>query len=119
MTDLASIKTRVEEAKGPDRELDRDIHQALGLDMNMCVHRAIIWNAYTASIDAALALADRVLGDGDWRWQRDYGGIITIAIGNPLDGWKTYQSARHVATDPLAFISALLSALSQKDTHNG
>ena len=65
-TILHALAQRLAEAMGPDRELDRDLHVALGLSMDTTVHCGVLLNAYTASLDAAVALVERVL-PGWWQ----------------------------------------------------
>ena len=70
MTDLPSLIVRVERLEGPDREVDLEIARALVPDV-ICT-RLVRWPPpereedfthweYTASLDAVVALAERVL----------------------------------------------------------
>jgi len=58
--DIEGVRNRVAGSTGTDRDLDRDIHLALGLDLNRIVHWGADKNAYTTSPDAALALLEEV-----------------------------------------------------------
>ena len=75
MTDLPSLIVRVERLEGPDREVDLEIARALVPDV-ICT-RLVRWPPpereedfthweYTASLDAVVALAERV--KPSWRW---------------------------------------------------
>ena len=138
--ELQSILDRVREATGPDRELSRDIWQALdtpewqeayiraqepcGCPHDQAVEYAIRYlDDVTASIDAALALTERVLPDTEDRnhtvsvWsgkspaarifyhQREDAAEGGWAIG-ALNQWEVRGP-----TVPLAILSATLSAL--------
>lgn len=128
--DLAALLERVEAASGPDRELDADITDLLnplgatwrrnppGEYVYTYVDK-LGWGKnpepYTASLDAALALCERVL-PGVWR---DISGpnpniaphkgkpfVVTIECGGPrkrVSAWGTSEA--------LALLSALLKAL--------
>jgi len=145
MTDLQTLKQRVERASGGDRELDCRIAYALG--MNWCnpkwsnslhdwrqhiethgfeaawtsdhVYRngydapptedyggSLVPN-YTTSIDAALALVERLLPGWSWRIGNRPGGGAWVLLG-------TSRQEHLGATPALALLSALLAALSSK-----
>lgn len=69
MTDLSELIERVRAATGPDRELDAAVLKHFGFHSwigRMSYHDAPLWidfgsSEITASIDAAIALAERVL----------------------------------------------------------
>lgn len=120
---LEALLERVEKATGPDRELDAMAFQ--GFDPHfpegaMQMHAGFIdpanfatgpytsvkAPAYTASIDAALALVERVLPEHDWILQHTNGGLtIACQLGPNKDrlGWGE--------TPALAILAALLTAL--------
>ena len=108
---IADLIERVERAKGPDRDIDRDIglHVA-GLTFN----DKMPWNwigpgvdvtgalpSYTASLDAVLSLVERVRPGWDWR----NGDEKQNGLGTWL---RVYSKA---ATPPLAVLSALLRSI--------
>lgn len=127
MTPLPTLKARLEEATGPDRELDCLIAVEIdgfilddegrycftdsdgvlvtpgnAKDMNV--------KKYTASVDAALELVERILSKGEVELyipvpqsKRDCHVVID-------QGPKKYKSAR-APTTPLAILMALVSAL--------
>lgn len=69
MADLSALLKRVKESKGPDRELDRDIAAAFGkphgpyefVSGRSFVSTPEQSSAYTASLDASLALVEEIL----------------------------------------------------------
>lgn len=97
---LRALLARLEAAEGPDREVDRALHVAVGLDMGEEVHLGALLNAYTASIDAAVALVER-RGYG-WQIDRDDGCYLSDA-DDVFDLVKA-------ATPPLSLCAALVRA---------
>jgi hypothetical protein len=75
--------------------------------------------AYTASLDSALGLVDRVLGDDCYvmveRWGSGNSGEAAIKYG---PNWSKRATAA-APTPALALLAALLKALSEKDQANG
>jgi hypothetical protein len=83
---LQSLLSRVEAATGPDRKIDLDVARALVPDLvdppitinlyltgrEVRAPEFILWR-YTASVDACIALADRVLPGWWWSIER-FGG---------------------------------------------
>lgn len=123
-TNLAGLLARVKTATGPDRKLDYAIFTAFApMDVGSYWHPTE-GNQYTASIDAALALVERMLPGHRW-------GISTHSIksgaknerGWPLhaDGFRAHVTERSALrpmpsiadapTAPLAILAATLSAL--------
>lgn len=135
--ELQALLERVEAKAEPDRELDAD------LDVNL-FGGEIVWRQanytmemypasrrpsdhyvggyahehvplYTASIDAALALVERVLPD--WSWNAGNVGEDDMPMANvtePIDPCRDFSAS--APTVPLAILSALLRALiSQAD----
>lgn len=126
MGDLIALKKRVDEATGPDWGLTLDIECALkGLTTRggYVIGRAGAYKpaAYTASIDAALALVERMLPGCKLM-------IDTRAIGGetmraklfppPIVAHNDLTLIGYGATLPLAIVSALLAALIAKDASN-
>lgn len=115
---LVDLRERLERATGPDRELDLALAQALDpgvihsrfyRDSNAVV--PYTKRHYTASIDAALALVERVLPG--WEWFAGYNadhcehGCGYALLTSP-NGDKVSKVGR---TAPLAIIIATVSAL--------
>lgn len=118
---LADLLAKVQAATGPDRELDSRL---------LCVHTGEDFEGlirdgytvsdinpaeYTASIDAALVLVEKVLPDVMWRLQSDpttgdgyEASLVSSERFPPSDGRASG------ATAPLALLAALLSALTEK-----
>lgn len=68
MTDLSSLISKLEQAKGPDRELDLEIAQTLAPDIVVLMHDTSTgknnphtYRQFTDSIDCAVWLCERVL----------------------------------------------------------
>ncbi len=64
---------RLSKLDGPDREVDAEVHAATNPPLRVGLRFGHI-PAYTASVDAALALAERVLPG--WHWQVDKCGAV-------------------------------------------
>ena len=135
---LIALRERVREAEGADREIDVAVLTAFGLytlekrepdrkewlypvgkewgRINPFELRRATLNL-SASIDAALALVERVLPG--WRWLVEFDdhrgppyGVIVKPHG---DDWSLER--RHLAkTAPLAILDALLTALIERET---
>ena len=126
---ISSLLSRVRAASGPDRELERDICIALGLkwtkvdEHNFSWYKVTPhWACFTQSIDAAVALVERVL-PGCHRWYTLSlvidNGTATFCIANRERGPDIepfYVTEGHEASAPLAILAALLSALEQKES---
>jgi hypothetical protein len=116
---LGDLLERVEKATGPDRELDF----ALALAFTPGGYRwpderggAIMWpdgrgsfgvaepDCLTASLDAAMALVERVLPGWDWIIGHTNGGLTVHAQLGP-------NEMAFGDTAPLALLAALLKAL--------
>ena len=135
MTDLTDLIARVEKLEGPDREVDDLIavrvarmkptttygHEVLG-NLREAPNRSPL---YTASLDAALALVERVLPG--WGGMVDFGALMCGAAVHSADLWSPVREvgetedgfpvdirdeARGEAKTPaLALILTLLRAL--------
>lgn len=148
MIGVGNLIGRVKAANGPDRELDRAIGLAVGGwwatvdehgDAIMCDgdrypdHPGSMYPALTESVDAALALVERLLPG--WRVSI-FGNHLTGAKGGK--GWRvglqSPQKAKpdslgfrwpkinadclYAPTAPLAILAALLSALTTLQDQN-
>lgn len=120
---LASLLERVNAAAGPDRELDGRLFVGLKLDpslSNLSNHPGHILDgsrnhhtvpAYTASIDAAVALVERV---HPWNPWFDIKGCQPRKDGSPGALWVVAMDGAvecRAPTLPLAILAALLDAL--------
>ncbi len=135
-SDMVELLARIEAATGPDRELDGDLHNVLfgtayvrsagsvsGFMTSETDNGNPYVERYTASIDAALALVERMLPG--YRW-----GVSAVGIkrGTHPDGKAAYvdgfrahvtessplrpmPSTADAPTAPLAILAALLKAL--------
>lgn len=130
---LQELLERVKAATGPDRELDHTIEArmrehvgSMGFGIyktaDEWIPQAIKRNfnspRYTASIDAALALTERVLPGAGYMyqkpragWERRPGlhGYASIGFGEPLKAFTA-----DAPTAPLAILAATLTALASK-----
>jgi hypothetical protein len=120
--DLSLLLERVEGASGPDRELDGHLYGALGYQIiqrfggfEWRPEGKGVWQTMpspTASLDAALALCERVLptayrdlGEGfDTKAQRRF-WLATLTYHE-----KTGSHDAEAPTAPLALLAALLKA---------
>jgi len=124
---LEGLLSRVEAATGPDRELDRDLAVAIGgyerVEMHPHFMRETTTNRvgwygrmapfYTSSIDAALALVERVLPGAQWEITNLYGAAKAELPLNHGDG--SVQGAwREDGNVPLAILAATCRALLAK-----
>lgn len=110
---LQGLLDRVREEKGPDRELDRELD---GYPVGTTKWRDI--PAYTASVDASMALVERLLPD--WHIAMGTVGehdIPWACLTEPEDPCRDFSAS--APTIPLALVEALLSAnLSQESGEN-
>jgi hypothetical protein len=135
---LHELLERAKAASGPDRELDAEIEHAArfqrGLSLGLKPDQIAVWNhvgngyveshgtryaspAYTASIDAAVALISRVL-PGLYMWQLEFDDEPTdcpyMARLYTTNGAPSGVSESG-PTAPLALIVALLEAKIAED----
>ncbi len=119
MSDLKELLERVKAATGPSDELDDAIADTLGLwevtmeaeDMHSQPHEVRRRDFYSDSIDAALALVEKMLPG--WGWSvADYGhaGASCSCFLHPAPEQSSclHDSGR---TPPLAILAALLTAI--------
>jgi len=133
MTDLQSLKQRVERATGPDWQIDLDISAALvwppewkalkrpdghydfrdneTADAALSVHKE-----WTASIDAALTLVERLLPGWNVYLRRYSDGWYAL-IQEPSYAVQ-YPASAQFANADLAVIHALLTALLSKGSEH-
>ena len=105
---LRALKERCEAAPGPDRELDHDliVHFAgAGNLMAMLRHYPL-----TSSIDAALALVDRMLPNAIWTIQADYCAIRVLTDTDVAEFKHGFCGGGGKLT-PLAVLTAMFAAL--------
>ena len=105
--DLDSLRTAVAAASGSDRALDAALHRVLGEEEDDEGAPA-----YSASVDACLALIHRLLPD--WAWHVGFGprGIVPYAY---LHRDEERQEA-NAPTVPLALLAVMLAALQREAT---
>jgi hypothetical protein len=131
MSELSELLERVRKATGPDRKIDAAIARLF--DLPICIEpdclpdvmRRILArmdeggddpevNAYTASIDAALALVERVLPG--WSWsvgvnENHQFPQVVMARSHPTNKVVTVEGA----TPALAILAALMAALANAE----
>lgn len=106
MTDLNELLERCKAATGPDRGLDYDIDKVLGLNYDFFIRPR-----FTASIDAALDLVERMLPDTvrpGFQQNPDRSWSAAILRVQPDENECPADTA---PTAPLAILTALLQAL--------
>ena len=107
---LPTLKTRLEEATGPSRELDCEIAKALNEDWYADDENAVLFCTppkYTKSIDAALELVSRKLPERAWRLGQFKNKEGQAEYWAAMDG----VSVSYKPSLPIAILTALLSAL--------
>lgn len=120
MTPIESLIERLEKATGPDRELDSDICRACGFKLypfdrpsNDTLAEA---PRYTASLDAAVSLCERVLPGRDWtvrtRRAHPYQGNYQFeaVVWGPSGSHVGAQAGYHNSGTALALCLATLRA---------
>lgn len=133
MTDLPSLLARVKEATGPDSKFDQDLWEAL---TGECTHREVKriefdddsyselkcvacgadtygkdrWTGISRSLDAALALCERVLPGWEWTIAQDWhdGPLYFAELAHRLEGKKV--EIGHPFSPALALLAALITA---------
>lgn len=99
--DLGTLLSKVSEATGADRKLDRRIARELDT-----TETGATVPDYTASVDHCIELVDRVLPG--WRWRVGY-GPIGIRVYAFVDSGETWYEAM-APTVPLALLGAIIKA---------
>ncbi len=86
----SDLITRLSKLDAPDREVDREIHAYFGLPFSeVLCDKPFLYNAYTASVDAAIALAERVLPG--WYWGITQGDDGEDAVEFQGNVWPSIQ----------------------------
>lgn len=126
MADLAGLLERVKAATGPDRVLDEDLALCFGWSHEVNLEedyecwrddagKARYLPKVTASVDAALALVERMLPG--WACGFDAGPKTKIAFVDRHDFADRMFGARWTAeatTLPLAILAVVLTALMER-----
>ena len=105
---------RLEKATGPDREIDTAIEELFDPSFRDSTLRQA--TRYTASLDAAVALVEKMLPG--WACGFDAGSKTSIAFVDPHDFADRFLGARYTAqaaTPAIALLIALLRALSNRE----
>lgn len=115
MTTLQDLLTRVEAATGPDRPLDADIHRMVH---GIGERGVVLWTdvaPYVESVDAALALVDRLLPGCVYQMGTMQSGIeggwAQIWLADSTEGGDCFSTDSKRFALPLAILAALLKAL--------
>ena len=121
MTDRAELLSKLEAATGPDMDLDAALAEFAGAQIKrepkprnwrVAEKRAGPWRnlpRYTSSIDAALALVERLLPGFDYILEHTNGGLTISCLLGTADPDKRAFGA----TPSLAILIALLRSLPQ------
>jgi len=107
--DLGALLSKVSEATGADRKLDRRIARELD-----AAEPGVAVPDYTASVDHCIGLVDRVLPG--WRWRVGY-GPIGIRVYAFVDSGETWYEAM-APTVPLALLGAIIKAKASGEKRN-
>lgn len=113
MTTLAELIERLEKAEGPSRELDADIAVELGLVASRewwstdYIKNGMIHN-FTGSLDAAVALAERVLPGVNYTMKNLFGAFDAAVTADHVCG---VHRAEHPVSLAIALVLATLKAL--------
>ena len=116
MTSLPDLITELEALEGPSREMDARIGHAVNETSVVFVHDGERsrpqFPCYTASIDAAVALAERVLPEWDWTIQ-DHGAARVYRYEPKWDEFWEHE-CEEAANPATALVVAALRALAQE-----
>lgn len=127
MTNLTTLRDRIAEAKGPDRELDGAITRHFKLTRQTDFNTGLlIWNIgkakypslddehpdFTASVDACLALIEKVL-PGRQVNLHIYSDTMAVAYFGAREEYRHSDDILQPA--PLALLLALFNALEAKN----
>lgn len=129
---LLALQEMLRVVKGPDRELDAQLARAFDLpaceppDCHPALFEQIINRVaatgvrdpdvrdYTASIDAALALVERMLPEWEWHLTPGYAAVVNpVNRARSDEPWNEDHEVHEgrAPTVPLAILSALIAAL--------
>lgn len=118
---LSDLQKALEEATGPDRKID---FWLMAFDPTSDPSKPAI--VYTASLDAAIALANRLLPG--WGWRCGFGLSPHWVNGRAVYGWSHLnrvhpdhaltkdEATGYAASAPLAICLAIVRALLAKET---
>lgn len=111
MTDIGELLERVKAARGADMLLSNDMWRALrGQEPGSILYHET--PDVTASIDAAIALVERVLPGWRWNIGHDANDELHATIWHGVTEQDEYG-----ATAPLAILAALLLSLTKEPTN--
>lgn len=117
---MKDLITRIAAAAGPDRSLDVAVHEATGLPFAMeywseasteQTRNLNLVPRYTASLDAAVGLVERVLPGWDWKVAKHGTAKVSDPDGVGVSADYICWTA---ASAPLALLSAMFKALDAK-----
>lgn len=106
---LRDIAKRLEEATGPNEDIDKDSHELFYWPLQP--HEQLIGR--TSSIDAARALVERLLRG--WLWSTGWDGDDHFCILTSPARHAEDDVERTAPTAPLAILKALFAALIQQE----
>jgi hypothetical protein len=109
MTPLNELAAMLDAATGPSREIDREI--------SFISNWAGPYSPWSSSVDAALALVERLLPGWEWDIELNQ-GVFFCAL---LQIATAYADGTHCAdapTAPIAILKALVAALIAQETTN-
>jgi hypothetical protein len=118
----SDVIKRLEEAEVGSRELDREVWKASGDDVYFDTLPGDRSAAYTRSLDAAVALVERVLPgingnshgyDKGLHWP----GVDAFVSRNNVESGHWIVEAQHATSIPLALCIALLKAVEAQGSH--
>lgn len=128
---IPTLLERIEKCEGPDTEIDKELVllEIASISKEERLRRAeaalaashakiaVSWppRNYTASLDASIALVERMLPG--WVWGRNFDGDMYLTRSfNPGNDIHTYEGHANLGGNPpLSLLSALLRALIQKE----
>lgn len=105
-----ALVDRLSKLDAPDREVDREIHAHFGLPFSeVLCDKPFIYNAYTTSVEAAIALTTRVLPG--WNGDLDIGKPITDSGKMGCRIWMPESKYHNYVGEGFNSATALLIAL--------
>lgn len=118
MADLSEIIGRLEKAEGPSRIDDYAIHEATNPTLRAGLRFGNVPN-YSASIDSAVSLAERVLPGWMWSMTTGLGNTAAYVRDKSIIAPDKIEGEGYHATPAIALVLATLRALQQKGSSNG